>query len=122
MIKKLTSVATAVSALALSATPAFAYTNPITQCTADCDLGASNCVICLIGLVLTLILAVVAGIALIFLAIGGIQYMSSGGDKVAIEAARGKITSAVTGLVIVFGAYLLIKIICKLLGVTECGL
>lgn len=119
MIKKLTSVATAVSALALSAMPVFANglpPNPISKCS-----DAGNPAVCLIGLVLSFILGIAAAVALLFLAIGGIQYMSSGGDKVAVESARGRITSAVTGLVIVFGAWLVIKVICTMLGV-ECGL
>jgi len=52
---------------------------------------------------------VVAGV--IFLAMGGIQYMSSGGDKVAVEAAKGKVTGAVTGLLIGFGGYFIIRVL-----------
>jgi len=106
MVNKLTSVAAAVSALALSTTPAFAYTNPIT----------CSDVPCLITAVLAFILTIAGGIALLFLAMGGIQYMASGGDKMAVESARGRITSAVTGLVIVFGAWLVIKIVCTMIG------
>jgi len=111
MTKKLTSVTAAVSALALSATPVFAYTNPIKCSTVDC----------LITAVLSFILTIAGGMALLFLAIGGIQYMASGGDKMQVESARGRITAAVAGLVIVFGAWLIIKIVCDMIG-ADCAI
>ena len=111
MIKKLTSVAAAVSALAFSAMPVFAYENPITCATVDC----------LITSVLSFILTIAGGIALLFLAIGGIQYMASGGDKMAVESSRGRITAAVAGLVIVFGSWLVINIVCNMLG-ADCAI
>jgi hypothetical protein len=37
--------------------------------------------------------------------------MTSGGDKIAVESARGRITAAVVGLLIVFGAYLIVNVI-----------
>lgn len=60
---------------------------------------------------ITLIL-VVAGLLFFFmLVIGGIQWMTSGGDKAATEAARGRITAALIGLVIVFAAWAIAKLI-----------
>jgi hypothetical protein len=93
--------------LAASAAPVFAVENPIKFDT----LGA------LLGGVFTFILGIVGALALIFLAIGGIQYMTSGGDKFAVEAARGRITAAVVGLLVVFGAWLVINVIGTFMGV-----
>lgn len=63
------------------------------------------------------IMTVSAGIYFIFLFItGGIQYLTSGGDKAATEAARGRITMAVTGLVIVVAAVFIIDVIGTILG------
>jgi hypothetical protein len=59
--------------------------------------------------ILTLIIA-----ALVFffmLVIGGIRYITSGGDKAQTEAARGQITAALIGLVIVFAAWAIINLI-----------
>jgi hypothetical protein len=59
--------------------------------------------------ILTLIIA-----ALVFffmLVIGGIRYITSGGDKGQTEAARGQITAALIGLVIVFAAWAIINLI-----------
>lgn len=56
---------------------------------------------------------IIAAIAFFFmLVIGGIRWIMSGGDKAQTEAARGQITHALIGLVIVFSAWaiaLLIK-------------
>jgi hypothetical protein len=42
---------------------------------------------------------------------GAIQWISSGGDKQALEGARGKITNAIIGLVILFALFAIIYII-----------
>ena len=42
---------------------------------------------------------------------GSIQWISSGGDKQALEGARGRITNAVVGLVLLFASFAIIKLI-----------
>lgn len=67
-------------------------------------------------------LVIVAGIGtFIYLALGGFQYITSGGDKAAVEAARNKITYALMGLAIVVGAYAFSWIIMKVFGVSLLG-
>lgn len=62
---------------------------------------------------------IVAGIIVLLMVImGGIQYMTSGGDKEAAQAAQKRITAALVGLVIVVSAYALAVIIEKVFGVT----
>jgi len=59
-----------------------------------------------------------AGILLLAqLVMGGFQYASSGGDSKAVEAAQKKIVNAVIGLVIVVGAYFIVGIIERVLGI-----
>lgn len=48
---------------------------------------------------------------------GAITWISSGGDKQALEGARGKITSAIIGLVVLFTALAIIKFIESFFGV-----
>lgn len=48
---------------------------------------------------------------------GAIQWISSGGDKQALESARGRITNAIIGLVVLFVALAIIKFIEKFFGV-----
>ncbi len=49
--------------------------------------------------------------------IGAIQWIISGGDKAAIEAARGKIVNAIVGLIILFSTFALLKIIEDFFGI-----
>lgn len=58
--------------------------------------------------------------ALVFffvLIIGAIQWIASGGDKAAVESARGKITSAIIGIIILFATFALLKVIEGFFGV-----
>lgn len=63
-------------------------------------------------------LAVVAAAVIFFLwlILGGIQWIISGGDKQKTEAARGQITGALVGLVIVFSAWAIAQLIKTLFG------
>lgn len=61
---------------------------------------------------LIIIVLIVAALAFLFMLIlGGIRYITSGGDKGATESARGQITAALIGLVIVFAAWAIINLI-----------
>jgi hypothetical protein len=102
---KIKAIVAAGAGLAVLALPVFAIDNPL----------QFESIEALIGGIFNAILAVVGALALILLALGGIQYMSSGGDKIAVEQARGRITSAIVGLVIVFGAWLVINFVGSLL-------
>lgn len=58
-----------------------------------------------------------AGIALfIYLLLGGFQFLTSGGEPKAVEGARNKITNAIIGFVIIFTAFLLTKVLERVLG------
>jgi len=72
------------------------------------------------GIISTLIsmIMVVAAVAFFFmLVIGGIRWITSGGDKGQTEGARNQITAALVGLVIVFSAWAIIKLIGTFFGV-----
>jgi len=72
------------------------------------------------GIITTLIsmIMVVAAVAFFFmLVIGGIRWITSGGDKGQTEGARNQITAALVGLVIVFSAWAIIKLIGTFFGV-----
>ena len=58
--------------------------------------------------------------AIIFVAIiivGAIQWIISGGDKAGIESAKGKITNAVIGLVILLSLFAIIYVIENFFGI-----
>lgn len=62
----------------------------------------------------------VIGILIFFfmLIFGAIKWISSAGDKTALEGARGTITSALVGLVILFAAFAIIKLIQTFFGIS----
>ncbi|GMR03399.1 MAG: hypothetical protein BMS9Abin21_238 [Thermodesulfovibrionia bacterium] len=64
---------------------------------------------------LLFVLAVV--IFFFMLVLGGIRWITSGGDKGQTESAKGQITSAIVGLVIVLGTYAIIRLIETFFGV-----
>lgn len=68
-----------------------------------------------IGLLISNIISVamvLAGlIVFAFLVWGGVQWITSGGDKAGVEAARNRITAALIGLVIVAAAYAIMRIL-----------
>jgi len=64
-----------------------------------------------------LILIAAAIIFFFVLVIGGIQWITAGGDKAGTETARKRITNALVGLAIVFAAWAIIALINALFGV-----
>jgi len=71
----------------------------------------------IVSTVIKLILVVAALIAFIFLVIGGIKWITSGGDKEQTAKAQGTITAALIGLVIVFAAWAIIKLLEAFFGI-----
>lgn len=67
------------------------------------------------------LLIIAALLAFFYLILGGIQWITSGGDKAGMEAARNKITHAVVGLVIVGAAWAIMILVQNFLGVTIIG-
>jgi hypothetical protein len=64
-------------------------------------------------------LTLVIGVLIFFfiMLIGGIQWIASGGDKAAVESARGKIANALVGIVILFCTFAILKIIEDFFGI-----
>jgi hypothetical protein len=48
---------------------------------------------------------------------GGIKWITSRGDKVAVESARRHIVAAVIGLVVVVSAFFILQVVFRILGV-----
>ncbi len=57
------------------------------------------------------ILVISAVVALIFLIWGGFKWITSGGDKAKVEAARNTIIAAIVGLIVAFLAYFILSIV-----------
>jgi len=71
----------------------------------------------LISAAIVLILVIAALVFFFMLIYGGIKYITSGGDKAQTESARGTITAALIGLVIVFAAWAIITLINAFFGI-----
>lgn len=60
-------------------------------------------------------------LVLFYLIMGGIQWITSGGDKGKTESARNKITSAIVGLAIVASAWAIFTVVGYIFGVNIAG-
>ena len=67
--------------------------------------------ILIVQAVIRVVLLLAFVLSFIFLLIGGIRWITSGGDEKAVAGARGMITAALIGLVIVLVAYALIRLV-----------
>src|SRR5579859_2535142 len=64
-----------------------------------------------IGGIISFLFILAALIALIYLIYGGIRWITSGGDKSNVEAARDSIIASIIGLVVVFLSYVIINVV-----------
>lgn len=74
------------------------------------DFGA------LINSVLSIVMVIALLLVLLYLVLGGIEWITSGGDKGKTESARNKITAAIIGIIILAAAYALTQLVAWLLG------
>lgn len=62
--------------------------------------------------------SVFAGIVLfIMLVIGGFSFLFSGGDQKKLEKAKGTLTNAIIGLIVLLGGFLILKLIETITGI-----
>lgn len=81
------------------------------------ELTAGGIISGAIGLVLLL----VALVFFFILVIGGLKWVTSGGDEKKVGAARAQITNALIGLAIVFAAWAIMKLIGTVFGIDILG-
>jgi hypothetical protein len=111
-MKKLTTAVSVATLMAFSAMPAFAQNIAVQKPPELQITDAGRFIQALIGL----IFIVAALLVFVFLVWGGIQWMTSGGDKGATEAARNRITAALIGLGIVAVSWALVAIVGRFFG------
>lgn len=75
----------------------------------------------LVSAAVGVLLILSALLAFFYLILGGIQWITSGGDKANMEAARNKITHAIVGLIIVGAAWAMMILVQNFLGVQIIG-
>lgn len=62
-------------------------------------------------------LGLAAIVLFVLLIVGGFKFIMSGGDAKALESAKGTLTSAIMGLVIILVSYLILILISNITGV-----
>jgi hypothetical protein len=75
----------------------------------------------LISALVGTVLIIAALLAFLYLILGGIKWITSGGDKAGMEEARNKITHAIVGLIIVGAAWAIMTLVQNFLGVQIIG-
>ena len=69
--------------------------------------------------VLSFVMVIAALLVFLYLIWGGIEWITSGGDKGKTESARNKITSAVIGLIVVAASYAILTLALNFLGFSD---
>ncbi len=71
----------------------------------------------ILGLAINIVLGVGVALTIVFLILGGIQYMTAKGDQKAAQEARAALTNAVIGFVVVVGAFTIKLVISNVVGI-----
>jgi len=83
----------------------------------DASTGSSGFWDNLLSATVTLGFSIGAIVFLIILMLGGIQWITSGGDKASVEAARGRVTSAIVGITILLSVFAVVLAVEYFFGV-----
>lgn len=113
-IKKFTlATGTAISGLLASAPMVMADVNiePI-----DPGTGYATNFGTMFSSILNVVMLVAALLVFAYMIWGGIEWITSGGDKSKAESARNKLTAAIIGLVIVAASYAIVTLVIQFLG------
>ena len=87
-----------------------------------CNIGGTgNDISQLIAVVIQILLVAAVIVSLVFLIIGGIRWVTSGGDKAKLESARGHVVAAIVGLVIALAAFFIIQLVLRIFGLGGLG-
>lgn len=106
--KKILSALIPVSALAL---PLQVFAQDPENLVPPETIGQITSIVKVVRAAIQFILVVAFVLAFIFLLIGGIRWITAGGDEKAVAGARGMITAALIGLVIVLVSYAIIRLV-----------
>ena len=96
----------------IMASAALAATNKVVQ---PIDLKFTN-LSDVFGFLVNVVLGVGIAVTIIFLILGGIQYITAKGDQKAAGAARDALTNAVIGFIVVIGALTIRTILLNVIG------
>lgn len=113
----LISAGTTLSALFATATTVLAQRNvDLSDTSVDPGRGFATDIGTLINAILSFVMVLAALLVFFYLIWGGIEWITSGGDKGQTEKARNKITAAVIGLIILAASYAILTLVLRFLG------
>jgi hypothetical protein len=115
-MKALTATASAVGMYLSSAVVAGVQAASPSPITIEKPPGYADGIGGLISFVLRAVLAIGALLVFGFLVMGGIEYITSGGEKGKTEGARNKITAAIVGLIILAASWAILNLALSFLG------
>ncbi|HEY5601273.1 MAG TPA: hypothetical protein VIK81_04290 [Patescibacteria group bacterium] len=94
-----------------------AASNPLGKISAPGGIGdESDFLSNLISAIVRILIVAGFLVSFIMIIVGGIQYMTAGGDKQASASARGRVFAAIIGLVIVLASFAIIRLVEDFLG------
>ena len=85
---------------------------------ATVQLGSISTLADALALIINIALGIGISLTVIFLILGGIQYMTAKGDQKATQAARDSLTNAVIGFIVVVGAFTIKNVLANILNVS----
>ncbi len=110
LLTKLSIATTSASLAFLAVVPPVLAVNVIVPKGYALDLGK------LINFILRVVMVIAALLVFSYLIWGGIEWITSGGEKSKTEGARNKITGAVVGLIILAASYAILTLVIGFLG------
>ena len=110
MRNKLNGLALSAAAFVTAAPAAFAQTDIEAPSFFFTDVGS------LINKVLNFVMVLGALLVFMYLIWGGIEWITSGGDKGKTESARNKITAAILGLIVLAASWAILGLVLNFLG------
>lgn len=116
-IKKLAlATGTALSSMLATASVAMAEVNiePI-----DTGKGYATNFGTMFSAILNVVMLVAALLVFAYMIWGGVEWITSGGDKSKAEGARNKLTAAIIGLVIIAASYAVVTLVVQFLGFSD---
>jgi len=79
------------------------------------DLGA------IVSVIIPYAFAVAGFLLVIYLIVGGLEFIFSMGEPKKTAMARGKITNALIGFLVVFAAYLIVQVVAYIFSISDIG-
>lgn len=121
MLKKFLSIALTVLTLSgflMITSPALAQTSVINPNDTKYETGSydANDILNIVINVTKIILGIVGSLTLLMFIYGGFSFLISAGSSEKVSKAKGILTAAVIGLIIVFSSYIIIKFVLATLG------